>query len=608
MNTYLRLISFSKPYVSYVPEYIIFVLLGIIFGAVNFPMLIPLLNILFGTYQLHTEPLPPFSFSATYFIDLFNYYFNSFLVNNGKAGALLYLSLLIVVFVLLANIFRYWSQRILARMRTRLVKNLRQAVFTKLNEIEPGYFLHQKKGNLLSILSNDLTEIENSLVISLQSFMRDPITIIIYFIILFIMSAKLTFFTLILFPFSGIIVSIIARRLRKQSGTSQVLLGNLLSISEETISGSKVIKAFNAENEMQQKFDLENEQYRKSSKSIYNQRELASPFSEFIGVSVAVVVLLFASYLILNGDDALSAGTLISYLALYSQILQPAKNITTAFTSIQRGMAAGNRVLGIVDTPVTISEEKNAMPLHIFNRSIEYQDVSFGYEEKRKALDSVNAIIPKGAVVALVGPSGSGKTTFADLLPRFYDPTEGKILIDGADIKQIKLKDLRSMIGIVTQEPILFNDTVFNNIALGFPGATEDQVMEAAKIANAHDFIMRMEKGYQTFIGDRGSKMSGGEKQRLTIARAVLKNPPILILDEATSSLDTESERLVQDALFRLMKNRTSLVIAHRLSTIQNADLILVMQKGKIIERGTHSSLHSQDGLYKHLVELQMIQ
>jgi subfamily B ATP-binding cassette protein MsbA len=418
------------------------------------------------------------------------------------------------------------------------------------------------------------------------------------------MSVQLTLFTLIVLPISGLVITSISRRLRKDAKQGQLLLGNILSIIEETISGIRIIKAFNAQKYVNKKFDEQNSQYRAILKSMWNKKELASPISEFLGVTVVVLVILYGGQLVLQNKSDLNASEFITYIILYSQILVPAKNISSALTSIQRGIASGERIFAILDTPVKIEEDPNAISISDFKGKISYENVSFQYAEK-KVLDNINLDVEKGKMIALVGASGAGKSTMADLLPRFYDVTEGAITIDGIDIRKIKLSDLNHLMGIVTQESILFNDTVFKNISFGNESATEEQVIEAAKIANAHEFIDKLEEGYYTNIGDRGAKLSGGQRQRLSIARAVLKNPPILILDEATSALDTESERLVQEAIQNLMKNRTSVVIAHRLSTIQYADQIIVMQAGKIIERGTHTELLALNGMYRKLSEMQ---
>jgi subfamily B ATP-binding cassette protein MsbA len=456
----------------------------------------------------------------------------------------------------------------------------------------------------MSSLSNDVNEIESSVVSSVQVIFREPLMLIGYIILLFMMSVQLTLFTLIVLPISGLIITTISRRLRKDAKLGQTLLGNILSIIEETISGIRIIKAFNAQKYVNKKFDEQNSRYRSVLKSMWNKRELASPISEFLGVAVVVIVILYGGQMVLQNESDLNASEFITYIILYSQILVPAKNISSALTNIQRGIASGERIFTILDTPVKIEEDPNAISIKEFRGKISYENVSFQYAEK-KVLDTINLDIEKGKMIALVGASGAGKSTMADLLPRFYDVTEGAITIDGIDIRKIKLSDLNHLMGIVTQESILFNDTVFKNISFGNEEATEEQVIEAAKIANAHEFIVKLEEGYYTNIGDRGTKLSGGQRQRLSIARAVLKNPPILILDEATSALDTESERLVQEAIQNLMKNRTSVVIAHRLSTIQYADQIVVMQGGKIIEQGKHAELLALNGTYRKLSEMQ---
>ncbi|GEO05352.1 antibiotic ABC transporter ATP-binding protein [Adhaeribacter aerolatus] len=607
MKTYFRLLAFAKPYSRFVPSYAILAILAVLFGLVNFSLLIPLLNVLFNTTpEVATPAKPTFALNIEYFKDLFNYTFYNIRTEKGPMGALQYVCAIILASVFLSNLFKYLSQRVMTSMRTYVVRNLRRALFEKISNLHVGYFHHQRKGDLLSSVSNDVSEIENSVVSSVQVVFREPLMIIGYFIFLFMISAQLTLFTLLILPISGGIIAFIGRKLRRDAKRGQDLLGNLLSVMEETISGNRIIKAFNAQTYVQEKFDIENNRYKDVLSSVWNKRELASPVSEFLGITVVVGVLLYGGHLIINQQSDLSASEFITFIALYSQILIPAKNISTAMTNIQRGIASGDRILKIIDYPEQVTEKPNALPLPAFTSGIEYRNVDFQYE-KEKVLNNISLTVPKGKMVALIGQSGSGKSTLADLLPRFYDVTGGQLLIDGIDIRDIKITDLREQMGIVTQEAILFNDTIFNNIAFNKINATEAEVINAAKIANAHEFIMQTPNGYNTLIGDRGGKLSGGQKQRISIARAILKNPPILILDEATSALDTESEKLVQEALTNLMKNRTSIVIAHRLSTVQHADEIVVMQKGQIMERGTHEQLLAQNGLYTRLNQMQVV-
>jgi subfamily B ATP-binding cassette protein MsbA len=489
-------------------------------------------------------------------------------------------------------------------MRTWVVYKLKKALFDKLSTLHMGFFHHQQKGNILSVMSTDVHEIENSIVSSVQVLFRDPLTVIVYIILLFSMSLNLTLFTVIFFPVAASLIAGIAKKLRKSATTSQSLLGRLLNVTDETISGARIIKAFTAQAFVQSKFNIHNEAYRKVQKSMVNRRELAGPLSEFLGVVVIIAVMIYGGRLVLSQQSDLSASAFVAYIILYSQLIAPIKNISTALTNIQRGLAAGERVLAIIDTENEIVDKPDAVQLNSFESEIEFRDTSFAYNTE-EVLKNISFSIPKGKMVAIVGQSGAGKSTTADLLCRFYDPQGGGVFIDGIDIRDYTLESLRHQMGIVTQEAILFNDTVFNNIAFGVENAAEEDVIFAAKVANADEFISQMEEGYQTNIGDRGSRLSGGQRQRISIARAVLKNPPILILDEATSSLDTESEKLVQDAIQKLMLNRTSLVIAHRLSTIQHADEIIVLNAGKIVQRGTHQELISQKGIYKKLCDMQ---
>jgi subfamily B ATP-binding cassette protein MsbA len=608
MKIFFRLLGFSRPYHHYIPEYVVYIFFFIVFGLVNFTLLIPLLDVLFNTgHGDVVNQLPAFSFRASWFKDAFYYYVAYYSKGpSGKLNVLIFVSIVTLICALLKNVFGFMAQKVLTRMRVNMVRNLRHIIYEQYSRQSLGFYIHQQKGNLISIMSNDVVEIENSVVSSIQTIFRDPLVIVGTFVLLFYLSAKLTLFTLILFPVSGGLISLLSRKLKKGGGRSQVILGKILNTTEETLSGIRIIKAFNAENFMGRKFQEENAAFSRSTKGVLNQRELSSPLAEVLGVAVIVVIIIYGGRLILSGDTTFTASTFIGYIALYFGIITPAKNIAGAITYLQRGLAAGERVLAVVDVPNAIVDAPNAKTIATFNDRIEYKNVSFRYEQA-DVLKEVNLTIPKGKIVALVGSSGAGKSTMADLLPRFYDVNDGGIFIDGQDIRSLTTESLRGLIGIVSQEPILFNDSVFNNIAFGVPDAKMEDVIAAAKVANAHEFISHMEQGYHTTIGDKGMKLSGGQRQRLTIARAVFKNPAILILDEATSSLDTESEQLVQEAINNMMQHRTSIVIAHRLSTVRHADDIIVLQKGVIVERGTHDQLIGQNGFYRRLVDMQEV-
>jgi ATP-binding cassette, subfamily B, bacterial MsbA len=605
LKTYFRLINFARPLGKYLPEYLVYTILGVVFGLLNFTLFIPLLNLLFTTYPVkEVVELPAFAFTIDYFKDLFNYYFYTIIQDGGKIAALQYVCLVIFCSVLLSNLFKFLSQRVLTSVRTKVVKNIRETVFNKITDSDLRFFYNNRKGDLISTLSNDVHEVENSVVSSLQVIVREPFMLIGFFMLLFSMSAKLTLFTLLLLPVSFLLIAQITKLLKRDALRSQDLLGYIMGTIEETISGIRIIKAFNGEEYTKKKFDGQNNKYRGLLKSVINKRELASPMSEFLGVSVLTLVFYYGGKLVLEHAGDLTASEFITYIALYSQILIPAKNISTAVTNIQKGLVSGARLLNLIDTKIEIVEKANAVNLTGFENKIEFVNVHFSHETF-KVLKGINLSILKGKTVALVGPSGGGKSTLADMVPRFYDVSDGQILIDRTDIKEVTLKSLRQLMGTVTQESILFNDSVANNIAFGIENPDLNKIIEAAKIANAHEFILALAEGYDTNIGDRGGKLSGGQRQRLSIARAVFKNPPILILDEATSALDTESEKMVQEALTNLMKNRTTLVIAHRLSTIQHADEIIVLDKGIIVERGTHNNLMNANGLYQRLCEMQ---
>jgi subfamily B ATP-binding cassette protein MsbA len=492
----------------------------------------------------------------------------------------------------------------MAKVRVGTIKDIRKDLYTKILILPLSFYSKQKKGDIMSRITNDVQEVEVSILNWIESLIKDPLTIIFYFAFLLSQSARLTLFVLVLLPIAGLVIGRIGKILKKESKETQNRLAGITATIEESISGLRIIKGFNAIGYLSRKFGEQNDAYSKSLLGVHRKRDMSSPMSEFLSAIVVIIVLWFGGNMILDGDSSLSAAGFISYIVVFSQIISPIKSFAQGYFNIKKGIASADRIFEFMDEDEVITEKENALEIKDFNQEISYNNVSFHYE-KDDVLKNVSLKIPKGKVIALVGESGGGKSTLADLLPRFYDVCEGSIIIDGHDIRDYKISDLRGLMGIVTQESILFNDTVFNNIAFGMENVSKEAVIEAAKIANAHGFIMEMEQGYDTYIGDRGMNLSGGQRQRLSIARAVLKNPPILILDEATSSLDTESERLVQDALSKVMSQRTSIVIAHRLSTIQHADEIVVMQKGHIIERGKHEELIALNGVYKKLTDLQ---
>jgi ATP-binding cassette, subfamily B, bacterial MsbA len=610
MNTYLRILSFARPYRRYFPIYVLYTLLAIIFGLMNFTLLKPLFDVIFEQApQADMSKYlskPDFTFTVDYFLTLFNYYFHQISETYGKFGTLVYVCIIIVISVFLANLFTYLSGVVLAKVRAEVIKKMRMSIFEQVSRMHIGYFSNERKGDLMSKMTNDIQEVENSVVQSLRVVFKEPVTIILYFAVLFFMSVKLTLFTILVIPISGAIIGVITKRLKKTAIESQESLGRIVNILDETIGGMRVIKAFGAQKYVRSKFDSETDFYSDVNISMAKKNELASPISQFMGVSVVAGILVYGGSLVLNNSSDLSASDFITYIIIFTQVLNPAKEISRAASSIQRGLASADRIFKVVDSPSEIQNAENPVPVDTFKDAVQFHNVSFSYE-KEKVLDNISFTLQKGKTIALVGPSGGGKSTIADLVPRFYDPTEGKVTLDGVDLKTIEINSLIKQMGIVTQESILFNDSVFNNIAFGLEGISEEKVIEAAKIANAHEFIVDLENGYQTSIGERGSKLSGGQRQRLSIARAVLKNPPILILDEATSALDSQSEKLVQEALTNLMANRTTLVIAHRLSTIQHADEILVIKKGQIVQRGNHQQLIEEEGLYRKLSTMQSV-
>ena len=606
MKVYWRILSYARPLGRFVGPYFLTSLLASLFGLLNFTLIQPLLNVLFDQAAVVATPVWPVPrFEVSYLSDLFNYYFGQATARYGKLGALQFVCATIVVSVLLANVFRYWSVRFVEAFKARTVAQLRQAVFDNAVGLSLSFFSNERKGDLISRITTDVQEVENSVGRAFSALFKELFSLIFMFIILFRYSIELTFFTLIIIPLSGILIGSLAKKLKESASEVQQRLSNIISLLDETFGGIRVVKGFNAEGFIRKRFANENQGYRRSVLNMVFRQEIAPPMSEFMGVSVVAGILLYGGTMVLSGQSGLSASTFITYVVIFSQVLRPAKEIANAISGIQRGIASGERILHLIDTPLTVTDAPNALTVKAFHEEIELKNVSFEYEPNTPVLQHISFQIPKGQTVALVGSSGGGKSTIADLIPRFYDPTHGQILIDGQDLRQVSTASLRQLMGLVTQESILFNDSIFNNIAFG-SDATEAEVTNAARIANAHDFILEQPEGYQTSIGDRGSKLSGGQRQRISIARAILKNPPILILDEATSALDTESEKLVQEALTNLMKNRTTLVIAHRLSTIQHADQILVINNGQIVERGTHDELLALDaGFYRKLSLLQ---
>ena len=606
MDYFKKILRFAKPYSRYGYLNIFFNILYALFSAISFAALKPMLDVLFEqTEQITERPVyQGISKLKNFGEDYVNFLVTSY-SGNDKMMGLLFAVVLILVLFLLKNIFNYLAMYFITFLRNGVLKDIRNKMYEKTVELPLAYYSEKRKGDVIARMTADVLEIQHSFLSILELIVREPLTILFTIIVMFVLSAKLTLFVFIFIPISGMIISRIGKSLKKQSDLVQKEQGNFLSIIEETLGGLRVIKAFNAESRFNKTFEDSTNRFFKYSNKLLNRQNLASPTGEFLGIIVIAVLLWYGGKMVLV-DKTLEASTFITYIALAYNILTPAKAISKASYGVKKGNAAAERVLEILETENPISEIENAVIKPDFDCEVTLQNVSFKYEDEY-VLKNFNLTVPKGSTVALVGQSGSGKSTIANLITRFYDVNEGEVIIDDINIKNLTKKSLRGLMGLVTQDSILFNDTVRNNIGLGKENATEEEIIEAAKIANAHNFIIDLPNGYETNIGDSGNKLSGGQKQRLSIARAVLKNPPIMILDEATSALDTESERLVQDALEKMMKNRTSIVIAHRLSTIQNADNIVVLQKGEIVEQGSHLELLSKNGTYKKLVEMQSL-
>lgn len=604
MKRFAIILRYLKDQKGKIGLYVLTNLLAVLFSLVSLALIAPFLKMLFGMEKL-METEPEFTISANGFLNYIKYYISDLIRTHDAQYALGAICVLIICGIFLKNLFIYLSYRLLAPMRNLVLQRLRADLFSKILELPIGYFTEQRKGDIISRMSNDSNEIEWSVISTLEALIREPLTIIIILAMLIFLSPTLTVFIFIMLPIAGFIIGRISRSLKKQSTAAQEEQGILMSILDETLGGLRVIKAFNAEKIVRGKFFKSNDTLNHLRNKMIFRRDLASPMSEFLGVVVMASVLWFGGQLVLE-QELMEPDAFITYIVFFTQIINPAKGLSTAFYNVQRGSSAIKRIEEVLEAPITVQEPVSPIELKEFQDSIEFRNVTFGYNDVT-ILDNINLKIKKGTTVALVGSSGAGKSTLADLIPRFHDVTSGELLIDGKNIREYSLNSLRSQMGIVTQEPILFNDTIASNIALGTRDPKLTDIEAAAKVANAHLFILNKEDQYETNIGDRGSKLSGGERQRVTIARAVLKNPPILILDEATSSLDTESEKLVQDAINKMMQNRTSIVIAHRLSTIRFADEIIVLQKGKIVERGNHHELIEQDGFYRKLVEMQEV-
>ncbi|MCK9618225.1 MAG: ABC transporter ATP-binding protein/permease [Lentimicrobiaceae bacterium] len=601
-----KILKYVNPYWGLASLNILFNVLSVVFSLFSVTMAIPFLQILFDKQDLVTH-VGEFSFSTTSIKQHFYYFLSQMVISNGKASALGIVCIIVVIMTFFKTWFRYLAMYFLAPIRNGIVMDIREKIFRKVLNLPLSYFTDEKKGDIMSRMTNDVKEIEWSILSSLEVLFRDPLTIAIYLVVLVVLSPTLSLFVFILLPFTSLVIGRLGKNLRKRSKWGQEKVGGLLSIIDETLGGMRIVKAFTAEEKMKERFTSLNVSYTNLMNKVYRRTYLATPLTEFLGTAIVVLAMWYGGSLVLSHSASLNAEILISYLLVFAQIINPAKSFSTARYNIKKGLASADRVNEVLNSDDKIVEKPDAKPVSGFSQMVEYRNVSFKYE-KEYVLKNINLKVEKGKTIALVGQSGSGKSTLVDLLPRFYDVDEGGIYLDGISIRDYKIADLRCLMGIVNQEPILFNDTIYNNIAFGAENVTYQEVEAAACIANAHDFIMNTEEGYDTNIGERGQKLSGGQRQRISIARAILKNPPILILDEATSALDTESEKLVQDALSRVMENRTSLVIAHRLSTVHDADEICVLHEGEIVERGTHDELLKNNGIYKKLYSLQVFE
>lgn len=607
MKSIKLLLNYFVPYKWPASKLVIYNVLSAIFALFSYALVGPFLKILFNSVEVTPDP-GPFSFNLDYLMTFGKYYLSMFIAKNGQSGALLMVVIIVVIASLLKNGFIFLSNNSMAYIRACTVRDIRRKLYFKILNLPLSYFTTARKGDVMTRVSNDVQEVEVSVIASLTMMFRDPISVFLFMVYLFITSYQLTLFALALLPVSIWIISLTSKRLKSSSLTGQQNLGSLLSVVEETLTGLRIVKGFNAEEKMKKKFGETNERYSKVFKRVLRKAYLASPVSEFLGTIVIMVLMYYGSMLALHKTAGMTPDKLISFIVIFSQIIPPAKNIASAWFSIQKGMASIERIDQVLDAEEKIFEKENALPVKEFKESIEFRNVWFSYNAGEPVLKDVSFIVKKGQTVAIVGKSGGGKSTIVDLIPRFMDVENGSILIDGVDIRDLKIKDLRYLMGIVSQQPILFNTSFKENIGIGIDEISDEKVENAARIAHAHDFIMETEQGYENSVGEGGNKLSGGQRQRISIARAIMANPPVLILDEATSALDTESERFVQDSIIRLMENRTSIVIAHRLSTIQHADFIIVIDEGKIVETGTHDDLIKlESGVYRKLHSFQSL-
>lgn len=605
MKGYLQFLKYAKPYKALAALNVLCNILSIIFGLFSITLIIPFLGLLFDKTKLvYVKPELTLSFDSVK--NYFSYYISGVIQTEGAETALLYICGLVVFMILLKNLFRYLALYFMVPLRNYVVSDLREKLYQHIIILPLSYFSEEKKGDLISRMTSDIMQVEVAIMSSLEALFKEPLTIVFYLSMLIWMSPMLTLIVFLSLPVSALFLGRVGRILKKLSQRGQSKFGELVSLFEETLMGVRVIKAFNSQEFFMARFKKYNEQYTRINIASNRTGDGASPISETISVGMLALILWIGGKMVINGDSNIDAEIFIGYIGIFSQLLSPSKAFSTAYSSMQKGRASLNRIEEVLQSEEVITHVENPISIQHFNKNIEFKNVSFKYADEY-VLKNINLTIEKGKTIALVGPSGSGKSTLSDLVPRFYDPIEGEVLIDDINIKEYKILELRGLMGIVTQESILFNDTIYNNIAFGKLNVGQEQIELAAKTANAHQFIMDTDNGYQTNIGDSGNKLSGGQRQRISIARAVNTNPDILILDEATSALDTGSERVVQEALANVMKNRTTIVIAHRLSTIQNADLIVVLDKGRIVQQGTHNELINQEGMYKELNKMQQL-